>query len=94
MPRSPGTGLRRFSTQSEQQGALVGLGIFAGGSTAALAHVVGLTGADGVWVQDAGGEFRLLLANGPAFVSAEFHRVFANGLAPNTVMLLVRAPAA
>lgn len=42
----------------------------------------------------AGGEFRLLLANGPAFVSAEFHRVFAGGLAPNTIVLLVRAPRA
>ncbi|MFA7295737.1 MAG: hypothetical protein WC211_00960 [Dehalococcoidia bacterium] len=87
-------GFGGFSTESGNESAMVGLGIFAGGSTQALAHAVGLNGADGVWVQDVTGEFRLLLANGPAFVSADFHRVFADGLESNTVMLLVRAPRA
>ena len=55
------------------------LAIFEGGSVGQLETAVGASGGSGVWVQDAGGTFRLLIANGPAFLRESFASMFPNG---------------
>ena len=46
--------------------------------------------AGGIWVQDAGGVFRLLVVNGPAFLRDQFRAAFPSGLPSNFAVTLVR----
>lgn len=68
-----------------------GFGVFAGSPvTSTLGHAAALNQADGVWLQDEDGSFRLLIIGGPAFLVQEFEAVFARGIAPNTAVTLVQ----
>ena len=77
-------GFGGFSTEG------AGLGVFAGGDVATLANAAGLNDADGVWVQDAAGNYRLLVVGGPAFLGDEFSPNFADGIGPSTAVTLMQ----
>ena len=64
--------------------------IFAGGSVEQLEAAASAARATGVWVQDAGGAFRLLVVGGPAFLKEQFAASFPGALSANTAATLVR----
>lgn len=64
--------------------------IFGGGSVDQLASAMSTACVRGVWVQDAGGTFSLLVLGGPAFLNEEFQGRFPDGLPCLTAMTLVR----
>ena len=66
------------------------LAVFNGGSFDQLESAARSAGAAGVWVQDAGGRFRLLVVNGPGFLRDQFRAAFPDGLPTNFAVTLVR----
>jgi uncharacterized protein YkwD len=72
--------------------------VFGGGTTAELEAVAQRAGATGVWAQDAGGAYQLLVVQGPSFLTAPFIAAFPKGFTTATAVTLVRpagtAPAA
>lgn len=74
----------RFSASGQ---ALV---IFAGGSADQLESAASGSGATGVWVQDAGGAYQLLVVGGPAFLKDQFRAAFPGGIPTNTPAALTR----
>ncbi|MGE3858332.1 MAG: YDG domain-containing protein [Dehalococcoidia bacterium] len=65
--------------------------VYRGGDVETLEAAVRGVGGTGVWVQDAGGAFRLLIAGGPAFLRDEFVAAFPGGLGPAVAVTLVRS---
>jgi len=68
----------------------VSLTVFPGGAVQQLEAAADAVGASGVWVQDSGGQFRLLVVDGPVFLRQQFQASFPGGLAPNHAVTLVR----
>ena len=66
------------------------LTVFAGGSADQLEAAAKAVGATGVWVQDATGQFRLMVVSGPAFLRDQFRAAFAASLPANLGVTLVR----
>jgi hypothetical protein len=64
--------------------------VFLGGSVDQLEAAARATGANGVWVQDGGGRFQLLVAGGPAFLRDAFTAQFPGGFATATAVTLTR----
>ncbi|MGE3857126.1 MAG: hypothetical protein AB7G21_09245 [Dehalococcoidia bacterium] len=87
---APSVGSGTFSGRpifSESGQAFV---VYGGGSSAQLEAAAKAAGATGVWAQDAGGTFRLLVVGGPAFLRAEFDAAFPAGFTSTSAMTLVR----
>lgn len=61
--------------------------VYSGGTVSDLEAAAMYAGASGVWVQDAGGVFQLLVARGPVFLNEQFAGAFpaASAGAPNFV---------
>lgn len=61
--------------------------VYSGGTVSDLEAAAMYAGATGVWVQDAGGVFQLLVARGPVFLNDQFAGAFpaASAGAPNFV---------
>lgn len=51
-------------------------------------------GAAGIWAQDAGGEYALLVIGGPSFINDPFRARFAAGFVPPVAITLTRPPGA
>ena len=68
-----------------------GFGVFEGGYVDDLASAAAQNEADGVWAQDSLGLYRLLVVNGPAFLSKDFRDAFAGGVQVNSAVTLVQA---
>jgi len=66
------------------------LAVFSGGTVADLERAAAAAHAAGVWAQDAGGAYRLLIVGGPAFTSDAFTASFPAGFASVTAVTLVR----
>jgi hypothetical protein len=64
--------------------------VFEGGSVIALRDATIGAGAWGVWVQDAGGRFTLLLVGGPTFLADRFNARFPSGFPGAVAVMLVR----
>ncbi len=64
--------------------------VFAGGSVEELELSARAGNATGVWIQDAQGQFRALVVNGPAFVNQDFRNAFPRGLGVATSIILSR----
>ena len=67
---APGAGRIAAFPGYSAEGA--GLGVFSGGRVDVLANAAGLNQADGAWVQDDNGVYRLLVIGGPAFLARDF----------------------
>ncbi|MGE3856793.1 MAG: hypothetical protein AB7G21_07535 [Dehalococcoidia bacterium] len=52
------------------------LAVYSGGTVSDLEAAAMYAGASGVWVQDAGGNFQLLVARGPVFLNDQFAGAF------------------
>lgn len=65
--------------------------VFLGGSVAQLESAARATAANGVWVQDNGGVFQLLIVGGPAFLRDAFTSRFAGGF-PSAVAVTLTRP--
>ncbi|MDA0302325.1 MAG: matrixin family metalloprotease [Chloroflexi bacterium] len=85
-PVTPGT----FSRPVLFSPAGQSLAVFEGGSFDQLEAAARNANASGVWVQDAGGSFRLMVVNGPAFLRDQFRAAFPSGIPPNIAVTLVR----
>lgn len=72
---------------SASKQALVVLGT---GSFDQLEAAARAAGASGVWVQDGGGSFRVLVVGGPTFLRDQFRAAFPGGLPANIAVTLVR----
>ncbi|MFA7249058.1 MAG: matrixin family metalloprotease [Dehalococcoidia bacterium] len=66
------------------------LAVFGGGSLSQLEAAARSASAAGVWVQDPGGAFRLLVVDGPPFLRAQFAAAFPATLPANLPVTLVR----
>lgn len=66
------------------------LAVFSGGTFDQLEAAARAAGATGLWVQDGGGQFRLLVISGPAFLRDQFRAAFPLGLTSNLAMTVVR----
>jgi len=64
--------------------------VFNGGSVDQLETAAQAGGATGVWAQDAGGTYQLLVVRGPVFVNAAFRAAFPAGLRAATALTLTR----
>lgn len=64
--------------------------VFLGGSVDQLEVAARTSTASGVWAQDGGGAFRLLVVGGPAFIRSEFTAKFPNGFSGATAVTLTR----
>ncbi|MEI7924667.1 MAG: LysM peptidoglycan-binding domain-containing protein [Chloroflexota bacterium] len=71
-----------------------GFGVFEGGYVDDLASAAAQNEADGVWAQDSLGLYRLLVVNGPAFLSKDFREAFAGGVQVNSAVTLMQTRAA
>ncbi len=79
-----------FVPRTPEFGAIgLALAVFERGSTDDLEIAARDTGAAGVWVQDIGGVFRLLIVDGPSFVKDGFLNAFPTGFAGATAVTLV-----
>lgn len=69
-----------------------GLGgvVFMGGSLAELEAAAAAAGASGIWAQDAGGRFVLLVVGGPTFVNEGFRAAFGSGFSAPAALTLIR----
>ncbi len=68
--------------------------VFLGGSVDQLEAAARASGANGVWAQDAGGRFQLLVVGGPTFLRDAFTAQFRGGFATSTALTLTRTPGA
>jgi hypothetical protein len=68
--------------------------VFLGGSVDQLEAAARANGANGVWAQDAGGRFQLLVVGGPGFLRESFTTQFAGGFTTATAVTLTRPPGA
>ena len=66
------------------------LAVFSGGTFDQLEAAARAAGATGLWVQDSGGQFRLLVIGGPAFLRDQFRAAFPLGLTSNLAVTVVR----
>ena len=66
------------------------LAVFSGGSSSDLEVAAKGAGATGVWAQDASGNFKLLVVDGPAFINEGFRTTFASGLPANSPLTLTK----
>lgn len=66
------------------------LAVFGGGSSSQLEAAATRQGASGVWIQNARGEFHLLVVNGPAFLRTQFDAQFPTGVANSSSVTLTR----
>ena len=82
--------VRAFLTPVTFSAAGQSLTVFPGGTIDDLESAARAVGATGIWVQDAGGTFRLLVVNGPAFLRDQFRAAFPSGLPSNFAVTLVR----
>ena len=64
--------------------------MFSGGTFDQLEAAARAAGATGLWVQDSGGQFRLLVIGGPAFLRDQFRAAFPLGLTSNLAVTVVR----
>lgn len=64
------------------------LAVFNGGTIPQLEGEAKRVEASGVWVQDADGNYRLLIVGGPAFLNDEFKGKFPNGVGVASVLLV------
>ena len=71
-------------------GRRLALAVFEGGTTAQLEAAAAGVNARGAWVQDASGNYHLLVIGGPTFVNGEFEATFAPGFAGLTPLTLTR----
>jgi len=71
----PPTGTFTPSPPAWSAGGL-GLAVYSGGTVNDLEAAAMYAGASGVWVQDAAGTFRLLVARGPVFLNDQFAGAF------------------
>jgi hypothetical protein len=85
-PGTPGTFSRPVLFSPSGQS----LAVFEGGTFDQLEQAARTAGASGVWVQDVGGTFRLLVIGGPAFLRDQFRAAFPSGFPPNIAVTLVR----
>ena len=65
--------------------------VFLGGSVDQLEAAARGAGANGVWAQDSGGRFQLLVVGGPSFLREAFAAPFPAGFASSTAVTLTRA---
>ncbi|MDO8678734.1 MAG: hypothetical protein Q7R30_09250, partial [Acidobacteriota bacterium] len=68
--------------------------VFLGGSVDQLDAAAAGAGATGVWVQDSGGAFQLLVVRGPSFLRDGFTARFPGGFTTATAATLLRPPGA
>jgi hypothetical protein len=68
--------------------------VFLGGSVDQLETAARGAGANGVWAQDSGGRFQLLVVGGPSFLRDAFAAPFPGGFAASTAVTLTRTPGA
>jgi hypothetical protein len=66
------------------------LAVFGGGSVDQVEAAALAGGATGVWAQDGGGAYQLLIVHGPTFANAAFRTAFAEGFPGVTAMTLTR----
>lgn len=66
------------------------LAVFLGGSIDQLEGAAQNVGASGVWVQDGGGRFQLLVVAGPTFLKTAFTAAFPSGFSLPVAVTLVR----
>ncbi len=86
VPATPG----RFQTAVFFSSNGQALTVFSGGTLEQLEAAAKAAGATGVWVQDGGGAFRLLVIDGPGFIRDQFRIAFPAGLPANLAVTLVR----
>lgn len=68
--------------------------VFLGGSVDQLDATAASAGATGVWVQDSGGTFQLLVVGGPSFLRDGFTARFPGDFPNATAAILIRPPGA
>ena len=66
------------------------MAVFSGGSVEQLAQALAVAGASGGWVQDAGGQFSLVVAGGPAFLRDAVVGAYPRGIPASTPVTAVR----
>ena len=66
------------------------LAVFGGGSSSQLEAAATRVGGSGAWIQNARGEFHLLVVNGPAFLRTQFDAQFRSGLPASSSVTLTR----
>ncbi|MGE3856443.1 MAG: matrixin family metalloprotease [Dehalococcoidia bacterium] len=86
----PTTGAGAFAQPVRFSPTGVAFTVFPGGDVEALELAAQAAGASGVWVQDAGGRFRLLVVNGPNFLRRQFDAAFPGGVPGSHAVTLVR----
>ena len=66
--------------------------VFLGSTVAQLEVAASAAGATGIWAQDGGGEYALLVIGGPSFINDPFRTRFAAGFTPPVAITLTRPP--